>query len=312
MDNCWFVLKQTHYPAPSADSMRKGKPTGSISLGHIIRDLKHLDQVINAEHIEPFSRAMHIWPTRLFDFKWGHSTEQETTGLAAAGVPIAAAAGLTVGADAGFAFRQSVKNYWEFQQLDRYIVQPTSSYVNACLESEEVAKYIESVRTLGFWSIFMITGLIVARGGSRNVITESSGRGVSGGINISFAAVADAGPEVAVSTSENLKIEATHATDFVWAVRLAKISKNGLQRNWSVKTVFGRASFGGQRALFSDEQDEIDVAAVVADEGSHLDIFQVVEDQHLEAAFVLFGPDSMASEEIDHVERKGHTVWRSV
>ncbi|KAK6363378.1 hypothetical protein TWF730_000810 [Orbilia blumenaviensis] len=292
MDNCWFVLKQTHYTAPDVDSMRKGKPTGPISLGHIIPDLKHLDQVVNAETIEPFTRGMQIWPTRLLDFKWGNTTERENAVLGHAGVPIAAAVGLTVGADASFAFRQSVKNYWEFRHLDRYIVQPTSAYVNDCLESEEVAKYVETIKTLGFWSIYMITGIIVARGGGRNTVTESHGREVSSGVNVSFLEAVGAGPEVVVSNSKKLEVEATHATDFVWAIRLAKISKNGLQRDWSIKTVFDRVSFGGQRALFSDKQDEIDVEAVVAAEGSRSDKFQVVEDGSLESAFVLFGPDT--------------------
>jgi hypothetical protein len=40
-------------------------------------------------------------------------------------------------------------------------------------------------------------------------------------------------------------------TDFVWAVRLAKITKNGLQRDWSIETVFGRATILGRRATFS-------------------------------------------------------------
>ncbi|KAF3293391.1 hypothetical protein TWF132_004711 [Orbilia oligospora] len=109
MENCWFVLKQTHYPAPDADSMRKGKPTGPISLGHIIRDLKHLDQVINAESIEPFTRAMQIWQTRMVDFKWSQAEEQATAVEAGVAIPIVVAAGLTVGAHPGFAFRQSVK-----------------------------------------------------------------------------------------------------------------------------------------------------------------------------------------------------------
>ena len=78
MDNCWFVLKQTHYTPPDMDSMRKGEPTGPISLGHIISDLMHLDQVINAETVEPFSRAMQIWPTRLLEFKWDHTKGRET------------------------------------------------------------------------------------------------------------------------------------------------------------------------------------------------------------------------------------------
>ncbi|KAF3182647.1 hypothetical protein TWF788_005961 [Orbilia oligospora] len=291
MENCWFVLKQTHYPAPNADSMRKGKPTGPISLGHIIRDLKHLDQVINAESIKPFTRAMQIWETRMVDFKWNQAEEQATAVGAGITIPIVAAAGLAVGAHAGFAFRQSVKNYWEFEHLDRYIVQPTSSYVNDCLETEEIAQYVEEVQKLGYWSFFMITGLIVARGGGKSTTTEASGHEVSAGVNVSFPTLLEVGPEVTVSDSRESNFEVTHTTDFVWALRLAKISKGGLQRNWSMKTVFGRESFFGQSALFSEEREKIDIEAVVTAEGSRSDKFRVVQDDSLDSAFILFGPD---------------------
>ncbi|KAK6337070.1 hypothetical protein TWF718_009856 [Orbilia javanica] len=184
MENCWFVLKQTHYPAPDVDSMRKGKPTGPISLGHVIRDLKHLDQVINAEYVEPFTRAMQIHQTKMQNFQWNHTEEGERALEASVGVPVPPAPGLTVNASIGFAFRKSVKNYWEFEHLDRYIVQPTQPYLNECLESEEVSKYVERSQKFGFWSFFMITGLIIARGGGKNTAAEAQAHEVSAGVNL--------------------------------------------------------------------------------------------------------------------------------
>src|SRR5690606_37884544 len=41
-------------------------------------------------------------------------------------------------------------------------------------------------------------------------------------------------------------------------VRLAKITKNGLQRDWSIETVFGKASILGRRATFSADPTEPD------------------------------------------------------
>lgn len=39
--------------------------------------------------------------------------------------------------------------------------------------------------------------------------------------------------------------------DFVWAVRLAKITKSGLHSDWEMETVFGKtSSFRGQKAIF--------------------------------------------------------------
>jgi hypothetical protein len=122
--------------------------------------------------------------------------------------------------------------------------------------------------------------------------------------------VVDARSVAKDSNPEDLKVEATHAKDFVWAIRLAKISMNGLRSNWSMDTVFGRASFGGPKAVFADGLDEIDVRAVVAAEG--LGKFQVIEDRSLECAFVLFDLDTTDSsqdgEENERVRGKRERV----
>lgn len=98
----------------------------------------------------------------------------------------------------------------------------------------------------------------------------------------------EAGPEITVSNTKELAVEATHATDFVWAVRLAKVTKNGLLPNWSMETIFGRESFLGPKAVFNADGDEINVEAVVATEG--LKECRVVEDTGLVSAFVLSTP----------------------
>jgi len=73
-------------------------------------------------------------------------------------------------------------------------------------------------------------------------------------------------------------IEGTHTNDFVWAVRLAKIHKGVLHRDWSVYTYTKRATFGAG-------QDEVDVAEVLSNEG--FANFTVVEDGALHEAFVI-------------------------
>ena len=41
------------------------------------------------------------------------------------------------------------------------------------------------------------------------------------------------------------------STDFIWAVKLAKITKNGLQKDWTIESVVGRDGLLGRRATFS-------------------------------------------------------------
>ena len=73
-------------------------------------------------------------------------------------------------------------------------------------------------------------------------------------------------------------IGGTHTDDFVWAVRLARIHKGILHRDWSVSTYT-------KRATFNAEEDEVDVAAVLSNEG--VVNFTVVEDSDLNEAFVI-------------------------
>lgn len=73
-------------------------------------------------------------------------------------------------------------------------------------------------------------------------------------------------------------IEGTHTDDFVWAIRLARIHKGVLHRDWSVST-------HSKKATFAAEEDEVDVAAVLRDEG--FANFTVVEDEALDQAFVI-------------------------
>lgn len=62
-----------------------------------------------------------------------------------------------------------MKNYEEFDTLDRYIIQVDPEFIGTILGAEAVATRIEqtkSVQLLGLsdsWSVFMITG-IIARG----------------------------------------------------------------------------------------------------------------------------------------------------
>lgn len=66
-------------------------------------------------------------------------------------------------------------------------------------------------------------------------------------------------------------------TDFVWAVRLAKISGNKIMNNWSLGPYTDRATFT------ADER--VDVRAMV--EGEGLDGFVLVEDQLLNETIVI-------------------------
>ncbi|RFU34454.1 hypothetical protein B7463_g1832, partial [Scytalidium lignicola] len=166
MESCWFKLKQIYSPAPRIDSLGTSEETSPICLGHIIPDLKHLDQAINRGSIEPFPNGMNVWETPVIGLEWDDGTEKATIQKL---------------------FRQSLDDFCHFQFLESVFVEPTGPYVEKCLEHPSVAAHIDEAKKLysGTWSIFMITGIMIAR------------------------------------SSKEESVEAKD--DIVWAIRLAKI-----------------------------------------------------------------------------------------
>lgn len=169
MDKCWFVLRQSHFLAPqyTQPEMARGEATGSLLLGHLVPSLKQLDQVINSEGQIPFQRDMRIEQTTLTDFHWGTAADSGLQTGAKASIPIAAAAGLTIQAGIGAQFEKTVEDSWQFDQLDTQIIRPTRNYIKQCLKLPQVVEHIERVKTLGFCKLFMISGLMIARGCAR-------------------------------------------------------------------------------------------------------------------------------------------------
>lgn len=162
---CWFVLRHHHYPPPTLNKSGSKQTGGPLRLGHIIPDLQRLDNVINNKN-GPLEAPpdMPIYPTKSWNLTWNINNGREWSASVNAGVPIAAAAGITVKADAGVAFQHSVQNFWEFESLETYIIQPISEYVEDSVEDEQVAAYLSKHKRIVSPSVFMITGLIIARG----------------------------------------------------------------------------------------------------------------------------------------------------
>lgn len=175
MEKCWFVLRQTHYPAPEYKfpGMAFGEAEGPLRLGHFISSPKAIDGVINAGGIVPFPRGMRIWCTKAVDFRFSHKTEKGIELSGKAGAPIAAAAGVTINAEAGVVFKRTMGEGWIIDRLETQIVQPTLSYIEQCHQSSEVSAWVQKNKTLGAWKMYMISGLMIARGAKKERSQET-------------------------------------------------------------------------------------------------------------------------------------------
>jgi hypothetical protein len=236
---------------------------GPICLGHIIPDLKHLDDVINTDGPEPYPPGMSPYQSQMEQLKWDISKEQGIDLSAKIEVPTGM---LPVGptVDAGVVFKREIKNYWKFDKLDTTIIQPTVAYIDDSLEDPLVADFLSKKKGLGLsaWTLYMISGLIIARGakGGEHTTSTSGGYGHAGA-ELTGLAAAKLGFDIDSSAKQNVKFGA--GSDFIWAVRLTKISKGLFSRTWGKETFKEGPIFN----LGDDQADPLSTNEALAKEG---------------------------------------------
>ncbi|KAK1636102.1 hypothetical protein BDP81DRAFT_450045 [Colletotrichum phormii] len=279
MEKVWFKLRQTDYPPPEIKSMGTGSETAPLCLGHFVPNLRRLDFPINRHDIEPFPRSMPVYSTNALTFSWKDGRAVEYGGVLGGGAPVLAAAGVpvTAKADVKAIFKDSVSNCEKYERLDTYLIQVTKAYIADCLERDTVAKYVEDSSTLGAWSAFVITGLKIARAGSRST-SSSHGIEYGFGVEAELPAIASIRAEPNVARSKDMTTAAEKQSDFVWAIRLAKVRKGILMKDWSVGPYTNKATF-------NDREDEVDVEQIVSAEG--VTPTRVLEDAVHDEAFVI-------------------------
>jgi hypothetical protein len=180
--------------------------------------------------------------------------------------PVAQALGLTVGAKLIAALKHSGHHYSSIESLEAITVDTSLSSLRSILNTEGTPEYIASQTSAGIsnWNLYMITGVIVARG-SKTIIQEGS-RQKEYGFNTSayvfstyekpatvlilrnktrsgseIGAMKVQGRDFAQNTDSRLR---DGIGDYVWAVRLMKITKRWFNRTWHPETFGVGAVFG--------------------------------------------------------------------
>lgn len=180
MEKVWFKLRQTYYPPPTFESLGTQTDTGPITLGHFIPSLQKIDFVLNRGAVNPFPPSMSVYRTESTPFIWNAETRKSVGAGVGAGAPIAAMAGLTLEASVQLAFARSVQGHEAYERLDTYIVQPSMTYIEDCLEDAHLAAHVQGKL---LWKVFMITGIKVARKGSRTM-SEQARQSAGGNITM--------------------------------------------------------------------------------------------------------------------------------
>jgi hypothetical protein len=174
MEKVWFKLRQTDYPPAPEDTILRGDgddSTAPLSLGHFTSSLKTLDFPLNHGSILPFPPHMRVFCNSTLNFTWDDTRLRSPGTNLAAGAPVLAATGVTAKASLQFAFMKTVESHEEYDRLDTYIVQPTKGYIEDCLDQDQLKAYVKGK---ALWSMFMITGIKVARAGKREAQEETN------------------------------------------------------------------------------------------------------------------------------------------
>ncbi|KAF5237119.1 hypothetical protein FAUST_6259 [Fusarium austroamericanum] len=217
---------------------------------------------------------MTVHRTSVLDFTWNDSTTNAPGITLSAGVPVLATAGITVKASLQAAFMQTIENHESYDRLDTYTVQPTEGYIEDCLDQEELRAYMKGKP---FWSMFMITGIKVARIGTKET-REENGMVVDVGPSLDAFGLASLTATTNMKRATSKSASGSHTRDFIWAIRLAKVHKGLLLRDWSVTTYT-------RRATFDNKEGDADVESALQGEG--MDEFQIIDDNDMDEAIVL-------------------------
>ncbi|KAI0410590.1 hypothetical protein F5X98DRAFT_92740 [Xylaria grammica] len=243
-DKCWFVLRHTYHRPPSIPPQGIGQSTGPLCIGHVITNTQHLD-IINPETGPvAYPPSMPVATGRAYDFRWNLTDGGHIDVSASVDAPIAAFVGANVGLNAGVVFRNAVDRCWEFERLETFFVNITQSYVDDTMETTEIESYVDKHKD---WFVknpplYIVTGIMAGR---KAKISENNSRerSANAGATAGISSIAGSSGNVDVSGRKEVS-SSQKVGDFVFAVRLAKVTKGLLDRAWSWSTLSEGATFG--------------------------------------------------------------------
>ncbi|KAK0701179.1 hypothetical protein B0T21DRAFT_353816 [Apiosordaria backusii] len=247
MDKCWFILPHSDVPPPTIPSSGIGHLTGPLCPGHLIPSPSRLDSVMNSTSGPlPIPPDMHIHLSTSTNFTWTRHMGRAFHHSAGASVPILAAAGLPVTAEAGAGISHGRfrSERWDFEKLETYTMWPTRAYLEDTLEDDEdVRNWVnrKKIKGLGSWEVYMITGVKVGRGAKMTVVEgKVSGGEGKGGLGLS--GLAEGHLASGTSSHKGTAVSQENMKDFVWAVRLEKVAKGMFDSRWTPSRFYSQGA----------------------------------------------------------------------
>jgi hypothetical protein len=250
----WILPLSCRYPPPSLPDPEDegiGQAKGAICPGHFIPTKeRHWNKIINRKGPLQYPPDMPLIHGEQWDMSWKADSGHDARFSANVSGPSLKATGANVHADASAAFEASISNYWYFDKLDTFMVQPWDPYIAQSLGDEDIDRYIKKHTNpiLGTWEVYMISGIVVARGAMMNN-TFARARKVEGHAASDVQGVVEGSLGADWSTTYNVSASAGKVSDFVWAIQIARVHRDAFHKDWEWETLWEEKTKGSTFAL---------------------------------------------------------------
>ncbi|KAF4957459.1 hypothetical protein FGADI_3095 [Fusarium gaditjirri] len=285
MNKCWFVLEQSFFTPPeyATPSKAGGKAEGDLRLGDVVPSPKQLYPILTKGPLPVFGPDMRISSSQFCGFSWQTTKEREGNATVGGGAPIANTVGATVNAEIETNFRRTMESWVDYETMDIEIVQPSTAYIKAVLQKEDVKNHIDQQKfpLLDRWSVYVVTGLMIGRASGTVGNSMANSKGFGGGPEVDIPGIANAKLTASVKSSNEITKSTQVQGDRIWAVRFAKVHKGLMRSRWmQTEETIGAA-------LDSKAQDNESVVEVLQhEEMTDFEITEVATDRHGQMIFV--------------------------
>jgi hypothetical protein len=204
-EKSWFILRYNHFP-----------PDTFIKLGQLVTNPKEPNIPIAPDGPLDFPSNMISVSSVEEGFHWEASSGHDEHLTLSAEMD-----GLPVSGEIKAEFKKKVRNWADFTSLETQLIGPTKQYVEESMGRPLVAETLG--KNILQKSVFMVTGLKIAKKGERGVESARSKElGFKVGVTPTPSIPISLGPDVGGDrkTSETLK---STAANFVWAFSLRQI-----------------------------------------------------------------------------------------
>jgi len=215
-----------------------------------------VDNIINTGEMPSFDRDMRIFKSDIVNFRFSERGSRANEANAAVEATVDPTASATVNLDAGGMFTRMMGNAWDIDRLETQIFHPTVAYAQQACLVPEVKSWIDKHKLMGAWKVYMVTGLMIARGATHKSV-EASEKDVHGGGGAGASGIAKGKLQLRHEKGKTTEVSGEHPSDFVWAFRLSCAAKGLFSGDLETKP-------HTKGAVLAPGDENLDVNAILA------------------------------------------------